>query len=168
MSHDPKPHLTTHMVSRPSPSTLRTRHDYRGRIMFPPPSKPERLGWATFYGIFAVGGAVVLIFPPRTIGGQLGDILVTVWGILWVAAIIPAIATFHNRYKIEYPTILLVLAGVAIYAANIWAQVPDTHTRATQALTVTALAIGLSLRWWNRRRLVHRDKQRDARADPGR
>ena len=168
MSHDPKPHLTTHMVAKPSPSTLRTRHDYRGRIMFTPPSTAERYGWATFYGTFAIGGATVLAMPPRTIEGPLGQYLTLAWGILWVAAIIPAIATFHNRYKIEYPTILLVLAGVAIYAANIWAQVPDTHTRATQALTVTALAIGLSLRWWNRRRLVHRDKQRDARADPGR
>ena len=134
--------------------------------MFPPPSKPERLGWATFYCIFAVGGAVVLIFPPRTIGGQLGDILVTVWGILWVTAIVPAIASLYNRYRIEYPAILLVTAGVAIYAANIWAQVPDTHTRATQALTVTALAVGLTLRWLNRRRLVAWDRERNARADP--
>ena len=134
--------------------------------MFPPPSKPERLGWATFYGIFAVGGAVVLIFPPRTIGGQLGDILVTVWGILWVTAIVPAIASLYNRYRIEYPAILLVTAGVAIYAANIWAQVPDTHTRATQALTVTALAVVLTLRWLNRRRLVAWDKNSNARADP--
>lgn len=134
--------------------------------MFPPPSKPERLGWATFYGIFAVGGAVVLIFPPRTIGGQLGDILVTVWGILWVTAIVPAIASLYNRYRIEYPAILLVTAGVAIYAANIWAQVPGTHTRATQALTVTALAVVLTLRWLNRRRLVAWDRKRNARADP--
>lgn len=134
--------------------------------MFPPPSKPERLGWATFYGIFAVGGAVVLIFPPRTIGGALGDILVTVWGILWVSAIVPAIASLYNRYRIEYPAILLVTAGVAIYAANIWAQVPGTHTRTTQALTVTALAVGLTLRWLNRRRLVAWDKNRNARADP--
>ena len=134
--------------------------------MFPPPSKPERLGWATFYCIFAVGGAVVLIFPPRTIGGQLGDILVTVWGILWVTAIVPAIASLYNRYRIEYPAILLVTAGVAIYAANIWAQVPDTHTRVTQALTVTALAVGLTLRWLNRRRLVAWDRHRNARADP--
>src|SRR5690625_7361899 len=73
ISHDPKPHLTTHMVSRPSPSTLRTRHDYRGRIMFPPPSKPERLGWATFYGIFAAGGAVVRAFRPRPTGGPPGE-----------------------------------------------------------------------------------------------
>ena len=134
--------------------------------MFPPPSKPERLGWATFYGIFAVGGAVVLIFPPRTIGGALGDILVTVWGILWVSAIVPAIASLYNRYRIEYPAILLVTAGVAIYAANIWAQVPGTHTRTTQALTVTALAVGLTLRWLNRRRLVAWDKNSNARADP--
>src|SRR5699024_1942932 len=83
-----------------------------------------------------------LAMPPRTIEGPLGQYLTLAWGILWVAAIIPAIATFHNRYKIEYPTILLVLAAVAIYAANLWAQVPDTHTRPTQALTVTALAIG--------------------------
>ena len=134
--------------------------------MFPPPSKPERLGWATFYGIFAVGGAVVLIFPPRTIGGALGDLLVTVWGILWVSALIPAWASLYNKYRVEYPTILLVTAGVAIYAANIWAQVPGTLTRATQALTVTALAVGLTLRWLNRRRLVAWDKNRDARADP--
>src|SRR5699024_1547044 len=147
-------------------STLRTRHDYRGRIMFTPPSKPERLGWATFYGIFAVGGAVVLIIPPRTIGGPLGDILTTVWRILWTTDIVPAIASLYNRYRIEYPAILLVTAGVAIYAANIWAQVPDTHTRVTQALTVTALAVGLTLRWLNRRRLVAWDRKRNARADP--
>src|SRR5699024_6803202 len=84
------PHLTTQLDTRPSAQPVRTRHDHRGRIMFPPPSKPERLGWATFYCIFAVGGAVVLAFPPRTIGGSLGDILVTVWGILWVSALIPA------------------------------------------------------------------------------
>src|SRR5690625_2944937 len=129
------------MAARPSPSTLRTRHDHRGRIMFTPPSKPERLGWATFYSIFAVGGAVVLISPPRTIGGPLGDILITVWGILWVSALIPAWASLYNKYRLEYPTITLVTAGVAIYAANIWAQVPDTPTRATPALTVTALPI---------------------------
>ena len=134
--------------------------------MFTPPSKPERLGWATFYGIFAVGGAVVLIIPPRTIGGQLGDILVTVWGILWVLALIPAWASLYNKYRVEYPTITLVTAGVAIYAANIWAQVPGTHTRVTQALTVTALAVVLTLRWLNRRRLVAWDKNSNARADP--
>src|SRR5690625_7297397 len=108
--------------------------------MFTPPPTAERYGWATFYGTSAIGGATVPAMPPRTIEEPLGQYLTLAWGILWVAAIIPAIATFHNRYKIEYPTILLVLAGVAIYAANIWAQVPDTHTRATQALTVTALA----------------------------
>src|SRR5690625_2372741 len=113
--------ITTHMVARPSPSTLRTRHDQRGRIMFTPPSKPERLGWATFYGIFAVGGAVVLISPPRTIEGPLGNILITVWGILWVSALIPAWACLYNKYRLEYPTITLVRGGVAIYAANIWA-----------------------------------------------
>src|SRR5690625_2940208 len=134
--------------------------------MFPLPAKPEGLGWATFYSIFAVGGAVVLIFPPRTIGGQLSDILVTVWGILWVLALIPAWASLYNNYRVEYPTILLVTAGVAIYAANIWAQVPGTHTRTTQALTVTALAVGLTLRWLNRRRLVAWDRKRNARADP--
>lgn len=134
--------------------------------MFTPPSKPERLGWATFYGIFAVGGAVVLIIPPRTIGGALGDILTTVWGILWVSALIPAWASLYNKYRVEYPTITLVTAGVAIYAANIWAQVPGTHTRVTQALTVTALAVGLTLRWLNRRRLVAWDRHRNARADP--
>src|SRR5690625_4119525 len=134
--------------------------------MFPPPSKPERLGWATFYGIFAVGGAVVLALPPRTTGGQLADILVTVSGILWALALTPAWASLYNKYRVEYPTILLVTAGVAIYAANIWAQVPDTLTRATQALTVTALAVGLTLRWLNRRRLVAWDRKRNARADP--
>src|SRR5690625_2755471 len=94
------------------------RRRHGGAIMFPPPSKPERLGWATFYGIFAVGGAVVLIFPPRTIGGALGDLLVTVWGVLWVSALIPAWASLYNKYRVEYPTILLVTAGVAIYAAT--------------------------------------------------
>src|SRR5699024_542810 len=134
--------------------------------MFTPPSKPERLGWAAFYGTFALGGVTVLTIPPRTIEGPLGDFLTITWGILWVSAIVPAIATLYNRYRIEYPAILLVTAGVAIYAANIWAQVPDTHTRATQALTVTTLAIGLTLRWLNRRRLVAWDKNRNARADP--
>src|SRR5699024_4966383 len=101
-------HHTSTLHPRPSTSALRIRHDYRGRIMFPPPSKPDRLGWATFYGIFAVGGAVVLAFPPRTIGGSLGDILVTVWGILWVLALIPAWASLYDKYRVEYPTILLV------------------------------------------------------------
>lgn len=136
--------------------------------MFTPPTRSERLGWATFYGVFTVGGVVVLTIPPRTIEGPLGELLTLVWGLLWVTAIIPAVASLYNRYKIEYPTILLTLAGVAIYAFNIWAQVPDTHTRATQGLTVTALAIGLSLRWLDRRRLVRRDRQRNTRADPGR
>src|SRR5699024_11639005 len=114
--------------------------------MFPPPSKPERLGCATFYCIFAVGGAVVLAFPPRTIGGSLGDILVTVWGILWVSALISAWASLYNKYRVEYPTILLVTAGVAIYAANIWAQVPDTHTRTTPAQPDHALALVITHR----------------------
>src|SRR5699024_8718337 len=120
-------HLTTTLHPRPSPSSLRTRHDHRGRIMFPPPSKPERLGWATFYGIFAVGGAVVLIFSPRSIGGERGDILVTVWRILWVLPLIPASASVYNTYRIESPSTLRVTAAVAISAANIWAQVPGTH-----------------------------------------
>ena len=134
--------------------------------MFTPPSRSERIGWTAFYSIFAIGGVVVLTIPPRTIGGPLGDILVTVWGILWVSALIPAWASLYNKYRLEYPTIMLVTAGVAIYTANIWAQVPDTHTRATQALTVTALAVGLTLRWLNRRRLVAWDRKRNARADP--
>src|SRR5699024_12330825 len=95
--------------------------------MFPPPSKPERLGWATFYCIFAVGGAVVLIIPPRTIGGPLGDILVTVWGILWVSALIPAWASLYDKYREEYHTLLLVTARVAIYAATIWPQTRHTQ-----------------------------------------
>src|SRR5690625_381123 len=101
MNHDTKPHLTSTLVARPSPSTLRTRHDQRGRIMFTPPSKPERLGWATFYSIFAAGGAVVLISPPRTIEGPLGDILIIVWGILWVSALIPAWASLYNKYRLR-------------------------------------------------------------------
>ena len=135
-------------------------------MMFTPPTKLERLGWATFYGIFALGGITVLTIPPRTIESPLGDALVIIWGLLWVTAIVPAIASLYNRYSIEYPAILLVTAGVAIYAANIWAQVPDTLTRATQALTVTALAVGLTLRWLNRRRIVAWDRRRNARADP--
>src|SRR5699024_4616182 len=146
--------------------SLRTRHIRRGRIMFPPPSKPERLGWATFYCIFAVGGAVVLAFPPRTIGGSLGDILVTVWCILWVSALIPARASLYNKSRIQYPTILLVPAGRATYAASLRAETPGTHTTTTQALTVTALAVGLTLRWLTRRRLVVWGRIRNARADP--
>lgn len=133
--------------------------------MFIPPTTPERVGWAAFYGVFAVGGVIVLTIPPRTIETPLGDTLIIVWGILWVTAIISTIAALYDRYKIEYAALLPVIAGAAIYAANIWAQVPETPTRATQALTVTALTIGLSLRWWNRRRLFMWDKRRTARAD---
>src|SRR5690625_7629337 len=104
--------------------------------MFPPPSKPERLGWATFYGIFAVGGAVVLAFPPRTTGGSLGVILVTGWGILWVTALIPAWASVYNKYQAAYPSLLLVTPGITLYADSIPAQVTGAHTGATRAVTV--------------------------------
>lgn len=133
--------------------------------MFPPPTKIQRFGWFVFYGIFAAGGVVVLTFPPRTIEGPLGGFLTVMWGMFWVTAIVPAIAALYNRFKIEYPMIILVFAGAVIYAVNIWAQVSETPTRATQALAVSGLSVGLILRWLDRRHLVRRDKERNARED---
>jgi len=40
--------------------------------------------------------------------------LIIVWGILWVSAVIPAWASLYNKYRIEYPSIVLVTEGVAM------------------------------------------------------
>lgn len=105
--------------------------------------------------------------PPRTIEGPLGEWLTLAWGIFLAVAIIPAIASVKGKYKWEYATLPLVIAGVGIYAAMIWYLTLDTPTRAAQAFIITALAVGLFNRWLERRQRVKRDEQRtQARADP--
>lgn len=135
--------------------------------MFTPPTRGEKLTWTAFYTVIAASGFVVLIMPPKTIEGPLGDWLTLAWGIFLTVALIPAIGSIKGKYKWEYVTLPLVIAGVGIYALMAWHLTWDTPTRAAQALTISALVIGLFNRWLERRQRVKRDKQRSqTRADP--
>src|SRR5690625_6146006 len=107
--------------------------------MFTPPSRPERVTWALFYGVIAAGGALVLIMPPTTIETPLGRLITSFWGFLLLTAVIPAVAAIKGRFKWEYTILPLIISGILIYAATIWSLTLETPTRATQATLTTAL-----------------------------
>ena len=134
--------------------------------MFTPPTPTEKLAWTGFYSIITVAGVIVLTMPPRTIEGPLGEWLTLAWGTFLCVAAIPAVATMTGKYRWEYATLPLVIAGVLIYASMIWHLTAHTPTRLAQALLITALAVALTNRWLHRRRQVQRDQATKIRDDP--
>src|SRR5699024_4484749 len=122
---------------------MTTTH-HQEATMIVPPTRSEKITWATFYATITLGGILVLALPPRTIGTPLGDLVTLAWGLLLTTAIIPTVSSLHGRYKWEYVTLIPVTAGILIYAGNVWWIVfTATPTRAAQASIITALAIGL-------------------------
>lgn len=135
--------------------------------MFTPPTRGEKITWATYYSLIFLQGIAVLVIPPQTIEGPLSTPLTFAWGIFLTVAVIPAIASINGRFKWEYTTLPLVIAGMGIYVLALWSLVPATPTRAAQALAITALTVGIARRWFDRRRMVKADKQRANRRRDG-
>ena len=118
-----------------------------------PPTRAESVCRAVAYFLLGCAGVWVLVSPPMTIQGQLGW-LTWVWGACLVAAFVAAVAAFKCRYRVEYMAIPLTVTGVLIYSYTVWMLVPDTLTRAPQALIVTAMAAALLVRLVSLHRLV--------------
>lgn len=118
-----------------------------------PPTKLESIFRALAYMLLAAAGVWVLIAPPLTIQGYLGW-LTTVWGCCLLTAFIASLAAFKRRYRVEYMALPLTVTGVIIYSYTLWMLVPETPTRAPQALIVTAMVAVLIIRLISLHRLV--------------
>lgn len=118
-----------------------------------PPTRAESVCRALAYFLLGCAGVWVLASPPTTIQGQLGW-LTAVWGACLITAFVASVAAFKRRYRVEYMALPLTVTGVLIYACTLWMLVPDTLTRAPQALIVTAMATALLARLVSLHRLV--------------
>ncbi|EOM77302.1 hypothetical protein DW322_21285 [Rhodococcus rhodnii] len=108
------------------------------------------------YASVAVAGFASIYWTPNTISAVLGTITAMIWGLLLlVGGITCAAASLTERYLIEYPAILLVVAGAAMYLVALWAITAGGEiTRLTQTALVTAYALHLLARHVQLRRLA--------------
>lgn len=120
-----------------------------------PPGKSEAVFRSLCYLALGVAGVWVLLDPPSTVEGTIGVVLTFVWGACMLSAFIGSVASLRRRYRVEYMSLPLTIAGVAIYAYTIWLQVADLSTRGPQALIVTAIAFCLAGRFTTLHRLVY-------------
>lgn len=112
------------------------------------PQLVERVLRATRYIVIVLAGVAALVLTPRTIEGALGAGFTLLWSsVAFVGSVLAAYGTLANRYRIELSAIWLVAGGVSAYGVTVWALAfTTTPTRATQALLVTALVLGLCAR----------------------
>lgn len=118
-----------------------------------PPTKLESRIRAIAYFIIGTAGVWVLVLPPITISRHIGWLTVA-WGICLLTAYIASWASWKRRYRIEYTALPLTVVGVVIYTGISWMLVPDTITRGTQALFLTAILCFLAIRFATLYRLI--------------
>lgn len=120
------------------------------------PTRGEARTRALMYVFMFAAGTWVILTPPRTIEGIIGTTSTFAWGILLGFASVAAVAAWKTKWRVEYALLPLLIAGVLIYAAAIWSDVPSTITRGPQACMLTAFALGLGTRLLALRKLTNK------------
>ncbi|NIH72205.1 hypothetical protein DYI20_02875 [Auritidibacter ignavus] len=118
------------------------------------PTRGEALSRVATYVLMFTAGTWVILTPPRTIEGIIGTTSTFVWGALLLLASVAAVAALLMKWRVELTVLPLLIAGVGIYAAAVWADVPETITRGPQACILTAFAVGLGTRLLSLRALA--------------
>ncbi|MFF1531474.1 hypothetical protein, partial [Cellulomonas sp. NPDC058312] len=103
-----------------------------------------------------------ILWTPNTITGVLGAGTATVWGLLLVfGGMVCVAASMTERYLIEYPAILIIIAGLVVYLVALWAITLEGEiTRLTQTAVITAYALHLLARHIQLRRLAGASAQK--------
>lgn len=85
-----------------------------------------RLLIAVTYLVVIAAGASVLYHPPKSYAG-LGELLTTTWGVLCLGPALVSLAGVILRlHVLEWAPLYLLAAGLTIYAALSWWQVPES------------------------------------------
>ncbi|MFM9261469.1 hypothetical protein ACKAMS_22790 [Rhodococcus sp. 5A-K4] len=108
------------------------------------------------YAGVTVAGFASILWTPRTIADVLVGGTSTAWGIfLLVGGAVCTFASITERYLIEHPAILLVIAGLCLYLVALWEITLDGElSRLTQTAVITAYALHLFARHVQLRRLA--------------
>lgn len=108
------------------------------------------------YAVVTVSGIASILWTPRTIADVLGAGTATVWGVfLLLGGALCMFASVTERYLIEHPAILLVVAGLCLYLVALWEITLDGElSRLTQTSVITAYALHLLARHVQLRRLA--------------
>ena len=108
------------------------------------------------YAMVAAAGVASILWTPNTIAAVLGYGTAAVWGALLISGGGACVyASMTERYLIEYPAILIVIAGLVIYLVALWAITFDGEiTRLTQTAAITAYCLHLLARHIQLRRLA--------------
>lgn len=85
-----------------------------------------RLLIAVTYLVVIAAGASVLHYPPRSYA-PVGDLLTATWGVLCLLpALVSLVGVIMRRHVLEWAPLYLLAAGLTIYAALSWWQVPES------------------------------------------
>ena len=122
----------------------------------PPVGDFERFGRTMSHAIAAAGGLGAILWPPTTVGADIGAIPPGVWGVaLLVGGIIAAVASQTQRYLIEWPATIVIIIGLILYLVALWSVIADGNpSRSAQAFLITAYAFKLVSRTEHLRRLA--------------
>ena len=139
-----------------------------------PPRRIDRLWtwvheprlWSTaiafLYALAALGGIATLIAPVRSIEGQIGSTMTTVWGaLLAFGGLVGIPAALRGLWDFERAALMACVTGIAIYVTTVWIMAfTTTGNRVTQGALVLALGIITGMRYH-----VIRGARRDYRVD---
>lgn len=108
------------------------------------------------YFVVVVAGIASILWTPNTIAAVLGYGTAALWGALLIAGGTTCVyASMTERYLIEHPAILLVIAGLTTYLVALWAITLEGEiTRLTQTAVITAYCLHLLARHIQLRRLA--------------
>lgn len=106
-------------------------------------SKPDRISLTIAWTLTGLGGGAAILWTPSTIENEIGTLLALLWGaVTFVGGLAAAAGVALDRYRIEWIAAWVAAAGVGPYAGSLWFLIfAGAHTRAAQALLITALLV---------------------------
>lgn len=114
-----------------------------------PEPRSVRFGYLAAYFLWAVAGTSVLIQPPTSLSGAVGETLTYIWGaFLAVGAAVGACTVLTKYWFLERFAIWLTGAGIAVYGILVTTMhVIENGNRLPQLMFIVAGLIFLVVRY---------------------
>lgn len=114
-----------------------------------PEPRVIRFFYGMIYAILLLAGVMVLVHPPMSIEGQLGELVTVMWGwFLAVGAGTGLAAVLTPYWFVERVGIFLATSGAAVYAVVVlYLQFAQSGNRIVQLCFILVAILALALRW---------------------
>lgn len=129
-------------------TSVAPRRRWRWIFTIPEP-RVVRAFYAMIYAALLVAGVMVLVHPPMSIEGELGELITAVWGWFLVLGASAGFAAVLTPYWfVERVGIFLSVSGASVYAVVVlYLQFVQTGNRIVQLMFIIIAILTLTLRW---------------------